>query len=155
MRLVGKMQGVEVFNRHLAELDQTFDDARPTLDEVAERAFYPIMQEVFDSEGRGRWRQRGLDPEYARRKRARYGDRPILQASGALMKSLTRRHAPGNVHVTVGNDVLLVGSMLRYARRKDDEFEIFDITNRDVDRMTEVAEESLKERAGRAGFKAE
>jgi hypothetical protein len=155
MKLTGRMEGVEAFSRAIAGLASDFEDQQPTLEDVAERAFYPIMQEIFESEGRGRWRQVPLTPEYARRKRARYGDKPILQASGGLMRALTRKGARGNVHVGVGRDSLLLGADLAHAKPQDDRRGIMDFDNKDVERMSEAAEESMKERAGRRGFDAE
>lgn len=138
------------FNRTFEGLEGDFDDALPILETVAERAFYPIMAEIFDTEGRGRWRD--LQPGYARRKRERWGDKPIGQASGALIRSLTKKGAAFNVHMSLGRNALFVGSSLAHARHfhKDRPIEL---TEKDVDRMTEAAADEAKKMAERRGFK--
>ena len=154
MRLTGKMEGEAQFDRALGGLIEDFEDNQPTLEEIAERGFYPIMQEIFDTEGRGRWMGERMSSDYLRRKRAIYGDKPILQAAGSLMRSLTRKRAAGNVHVGVGPHALLVGSDLPQARPQDRRFGIIELTSGDVEHLADVAEESMKDRAEERGFKA-
>lgn len=97
-----KMRRVEA----LADLSNVFDE---TIDEV----IIPHFREQFDSEGGGRWP--ALSPGYARRKRKLYGDRPILQATGAMMRSFT---VPGAAHQIrrVGPSEAFFGSDLERAR---------------------------------------
>jgi hypothetical protein len=154
MRLTGKMENVQLFDRAVAGLAHDFEDMRPTLEEVIEQGFYPIMQEVFDTEGRGRWGREEMNADYVRRKRRRHGDKPILQATGGLMRSMTRKNARGNVQFTVGDNTIVAGSDLRHARPQDRRFSIVEFTDGDTDRMADIAEESMKERAERRGFKA-
>jgi hypothetical protein len=74
-----------------------------------------IVRQNFDGQGTfaGGWPS--LSPGYAQRKQKLYGDKPILQASGALVDSLTRRDAPGAVF-RVSRDEVNYGSALPHAR---------------------------------------
>jgi phage gpG-like protein len=64
----------------LANMTDVFNDA---IDEVV----IPELREHFESEGRGQWPR--LSDAYESRKKKLYGDRPILQATGATFRSLT------------------------------------------------------------------
>lgn len=90
----------------LADLSGVFDE---TIDEVV----IPHFREQFDTEGGGRWAP--LTPAYARRKRRLYGDRPILQATGAMMRSFTAPGAPHQIR-RVGPSEAFFGSDLERAR---------------------------------------
>jgi phage gpG-like protein len=151
--LIGKIEGATLFNRQLDAVGHVFEDNQPTLEEVAERGFYPIMQEIFDTEGRGRWRREEMSPAYRRRKRAIHGDKPILQATGSLMRSMTRKRATGNIHIGVGPNTLLLGSDLPQAHPLDKRFGIIDLTPADIELLTEVAEESMRDRIEDEGLK--
>jgi hypothetical protein len=143
-----KIEGVARFTRAVDGLQSDFEDHQETLEFVAERGFYPSMQEFFDTEGYGHLKP--LTARYAARKRARYGDQPILQASGAYMRSLTRKGAAGNVHLSVGRDTLIIGSNLRYSRYVNDARPL-ELTDENVKRMGDLAEESMRERIEKRG----
>lgn len=50
--------------------------------------FYKIQKDVFSNEGNGsKWK--ALSPAYAKVKQKKYGDLPILQATGAMYKQFT------------------------------------------------------------------
>jgi len=70
-------------------------DFSDVFNEVINEVIVPEVREQFRTEGRGRWAR--LTPEYERRKRRLYGDRPILQATGALFRSLTVPGAAGQI----------------------------------------------------------
>lgn len=97
-----RMRRIEGF----ADMSDVFDAA---LDEVV----VPELREQFESEGRGRWP--GLAPAYERRKRKLYGERPILQATGGLARSLI---VPGAAHQIreVGPRGAVFGTDLERAR---------------------------------------
>jgi len=126
-----------------------FEDGREVLEFVAERGMYPILQEAFATEGYSLWRR--LTPGYAARKRVKYGDRLIGQASGAYMRSLTKKGATGNIHLGIGHDTLLIGSSLTQARyfNKDRPIEFKEAS---IERMSELAEESMRERIEKRGI---
>jgi phage gpG-like protein len=90
-------------------------DLRPAWGSV-HRIFLDFMKRVFAREG-----QYGgpvwvpLNPRYAAWKRRRYGDRPILQATGALYRSFTDEQDPAHVYRS-GPDFMETGSSVRYAR---------------------------------------
>lgn len=72
----------------LADFSDVFSDA---IDEVV----MPEIKEQFDTEGRGAWAP--VTPETARRKRKLYGDRPTLQATGAMYRAFTVPGAPSTL----------------------------------------------------------
>lgn len=72
----------------LADLSEVFNE---TIDEV----IIPHFREQFETQGGGRWAP--LSPSYARRKRKRYGDRPILQATGETVRAFTVPGAPHQI----------------------------------------------------------
>lgn len=119
------------------------------LEEVIERDFYPIMQETFDTEGRGRWR--GPSPAYTRRKRQLYGDKPIMQATGNLMRSLTQRGAPGNLQRRVGSDAVEVSSTLPHAGPATRARPI-ELRREDAERLGDGMLDVMKRRAEAHGF---
>lgn len=90
----------------LADLSDTFNEA---IDVVV----IPHFREQFESEGGGQWAP--LSPAYARRKRRLYGDRPILQATGAMMRSFTVPGAPHQIR-QVGPSDAFFGSDLERAK---------------------------------------
>lgn len=75
--------------------------------------FHKIEKAIFSTEGAagksGKWNP--LQPIYARRKLARWGPVPILQASGRLYRSLTSRNTGDSVfdkqpmEMTIGSSV--------------------------------------------------
>lgn len=77
--------------------------------------FYKILKEAFSSEGSsgksGKWAP--LKPAYAAVKSKKYGNMPILQASGKLYKSLTSAGADGAVFEETANE-LTIGSSIPY-----------------------------------------
>lgn len=85
-RLVVEMLGDRQLDRRLVRFGRAVGDMSGPLGDLAD-AVLAANAEQFDTEGRGGWAP--LSPAYARRKRAKYGDRPILVASGRLRASLT------------------------------------------------------------------
>ncbi|HEX7313302.1 MAG TPA: hypothetical protein VF297_05250 [Pyrinomonadaceae bacterium] len=79
-----KVQRIEA----LADFSDVF---AATIDEVV----IPEFKEQFDTEGRGKWAP--LRPDYARRKRRIYSDKPILQATGEMMRAFTVPGAPHQI----------------------------------------------------------
>jgi phage gpG-like protein len=90
----------------LADMTEVFNEA---IDEVV----IPELKEQFETEGRGTWAP--LRPAYAQRKRRLYGDRPILQATGGLARSLTVPGAPHQIR-EVGPGEAFFGTDLERAR---------------------------------------
>lgn len=82
--------GEAEFFRRFDRLDAQFTDLTPIWPDVRDE-FRAIEKEQFASEGGqgrdGRWQE--LSDAYKSRKVKQYGEKPILQASGKLMKSLT------------------------------------------------------------------
>lgn len=74
-------------DRELRRITVLLNDLRPFWPRVR-RLFVGWEREQFDSEGEfwgSRWP--ALNPDYARRKRIFWGDRPILQASGQAKRA--------------------------------------------------------------------
>lgn len=75
--------------------------------------YYKIVKAQFGSEGgaglSGKWKP--LTPKYRERKIKKYGDMPILQASGRFYKSMTSEGADGSItekkpqELTLGSSV--------------------------------------------------
>lgn len=75
-------------------------------------AFYEIERDQFASEGnaaRAKWK--ALSPAYAAQKLKRFGQKPILQATGKLYRSLTQANAEGSV-VNKMPQELVIGSSI-------------------------------------------
>jgi len=74
--------------------------------------FYKIEKEQFSSEGSagasGKWE--ALSPAYAVQKQKKYGSQPILQASGAMYKSLTSSGGPTSVYQEEAQELTLGSS---------------------------------------------
>jgi hypothetical protein len=153
--LVAKVEGVEIFRRAIDGLADDLDDTVPILEEVAERVYYPVMAAQFETRSFGRWPRRS--PAYERRLRRRAGvffDLPVGQVTGGLMRSLSQKGTPSNVHISVGNDSLLLGSRRPYGAAFAADRPVFDFRDKDVDAMEEVFADESKKRAERRGFKA-
>ena len=146
--VIGLDQLLRALDGQAADMGNTV----PALEEAAERAYYPVMAEMFETEGFGRWRRRS--PSYERRLRRRYGDffdLPIGQVTGGLKRSF-QKGAPSNFHVTVGNDSLLVGSRRAYARHFSNERPI-ELREQDVERIEDELAGAMKRRSQERGFR--
>lgn len=85
-----EVDGEEKLNLAFVEIENIISDFRPIWRDV-QSEFHQIEREQFQSEGAagasGKWKE--LSPKYKEVKQRKYGNIPILQASGALYKSLT------------------------------------------------------------------
>lgn len=98
------------------ELGQSFEYVRKGLVDFRQlgtwravaKEFYKILKAQFSSEGSagksGKWAP--LKPKYAAIKRARYGDQPILSATGKMRRSLTD-NAENSVYQETANDLTI------------------------------------------------
>lgn len=92
MRISFEVDGVQQTIRAFQQVERGIVDLRElgTWDWV-QSEYYKVVKEIMDSEGSagqsGRWK--ALTPKYAAVKRATYGDKPILQATGEMYTSLT------------------------------------------------------------------
>lgn len=90
-----------------------------------------------------------LTPAYAKRKRAQYGDKPILRATDRLWRSLTQKASDGNVH-RISDDSAEFGSAVPYG--------VFHHESRpplaepDEERYATIAGEYAAQLAEQAGF---
>lgn len=102
--------GEDQFFRRFERLDAQFEDLWPIWPDVRDE-FWAIEKEQFDSEGgagrQGKWQ--ALSPNYAARKIEQYGDKPILQATGELLESLTggagHIYRPSKKDLAIGTSV--------------------------------------------------
>jgi len=152
VRFFVEVQGLDRLVTAIDSLRREIEEPLPILDAVAERAFYPIVQEIFDTEGRGQWPE--LTPAYAEHKREKFGDKPLMQATTALVTSLTKKGATMNIHTAQGRDSLLLGSALTYARPASKRRPVFDFNQDDFGRMEVAARDKVKEDAEHLGFDA-
>lgn len=82
------VDGEQQLDRGLSRFGKALTDVRPffeTMENVLERS----IAQQFATQGAGRWRP--LSARYAAWKASRMGSKPILQASGELMRSFKRR----------------------------------------------------------------
>jgi len=108
------VDGEDQFNRTFSRMDAVFDDLTPIWPDVRD-FFWVIEGEQFDSEGgkgaSGTWKT--LSKRYAAQKIRRYGPgKNILEASGALVKSLTG-NALGSYYQTTKTEIA-VGTTIPY-----------------------------------------
>lgn len=106
----GSIQGVEVLNRAFNRVEEYISDFRLIWPNVATE-IYAINREQFESEGAtgasGKWA--ALSPAYARFKAIKFPGKPILQAEGTMMESLTDPEALGAIYRPEAT-VLTIGS---------------------------------------------
>lgn len=90
-----------------------------------------------------------LTPAYAKLKRAKYGDKPVLRATDRLWRSLTQKGSEGNVH-RISDDGAEFGSAVPYG--------VFHHESRpplaepDEERYSTIAGEYAVKLAEQAGF---
>jgi len=142
--------GLDSIQSALIQLARKIEEPQPILETVAERAFYPIVQEIFNSEGRGQWPE--LTPAYREEKLEKFGDKPIMQATTALVTSLMKKNATMNIHTAQGRDSLLLGSSVHYSRFASKKRPVFMFDKEDYQRMGDVAKDKLKEESQALGF---
>lgn len=150
MRVFVEVKGFEQLRAGFTQLGRQLEEPQPILEAVAERAFYPIVQEIFASEGRGQWDD--LSEGYKERKQIEFGDKPIMQATGALVESLEKKGAKMNIHTAQGRDSLLLGSAIIYSRAASKKRPVFMFNQQDFNRMGEAAAEKIKEEGRQSGF---
>lgn len=98
-------------NRTIDRMHEAIDDFSPAFEAMAHRFRYVEVRQ-FNSEGRyasGGWSP--LSPPYARWKLRQVGKKPILEFSGMLRRSLTKR--PFGVEY-IGPHLALFGSDVEY-----------------------------------------
>jgi phage gpG-like protein len=152
-RFYVQVDGLEQLVGAIEGLRRDIEEPQSILEAVAERAFYPIVQEIFDSEGRGNWED--LTTSYEASKRARYGDKLIMQRTGALVTSLSKGGAAMNIQTAQGRDMLLVGSSIPYSAAASKKRPIFIFNQGDYAQMGDVAVDELGSRAKDKGFQVE
>ena len=105
--------GVTQLRRRLHGLALSLSDFTEPLRQVGAQVIYPEIVHQFRRQGQPRWQS--LQERYAARKRRKYGDKPILQATGALMASLTDPQAAGAIYeldplkLTIGTSLTTPG----------------------------------------------
>lgn len=101
----------DLISKQLGRMAARVANPIPAFQQIAAR-FALIMKEQFDSEGGRAHKWAPLSPGYAAQKELRYPGKPILQASGALMRSLT--HEPFGVEGATATEMVL-GTDIPYA----------------------------------------
>jgi phage gpG-like protein len=90
LRISFTFEGVKEMDRAFNRIDAHVSDLRPVWP-VVTKTIQRIESEQFKSEGAkgrsGKWKP--LTRNYAVWKRKKYGDKPILERTGALMRSMT------------------------------------------------------------------
>jgi phage gpG-like protein len=115
--------------------------------------FRKIEKEIFDSEGSagagGKWRP--LSTKYAIRKQRKYGQMPILQASGKFYRAMTG--STGDSIFEESPQEMAIGTSLPYAkyhqskeaRKKLPRRPMLDFTREQQQRITDPLEQKLRQ----------
>lgn len=91
VNLLIEMDGDEQLNRTLTRFTDRINDARPAFDKIADRIAAGERRQFASQGGYGSGGWAPLAPRYRAWKMRHYPGKPILQRTGALMESLTRR----------------------------------------------------------------
>jgi len=107
--------------------------------------FYKVQKEIFAAEGPG-WK--ALSSPYKERKAIKYGNKPILQASGAMYKEFTG--SPGGVEETAQEMTLTFSSPAGYhmskgARSKIPYRSSLDLTPEQNKRLMDVIKKKMEQ----------
>ena len=151
MKIEVTLTGVKETTESMNYIDAGLSDFRKlgTWDAIATE-FYKIEREQFKGEGgpSGKWKS--LSPKYAVIKAKKYGNVPILTASGQMMKSLTSRGAANSVleqtatEMTIGTSDPKAGYHQRGNRRLPQR-KVIDFDDARVERLNKVAESKIKQ----------
>lgn len=87
-RIEGIPDAIKNLRRRMARLENFRDPLVALAND-----FFNLQRGWMDSEGRGQWVE--LAPGYARWKRKKVGDKPILQLTGEMYQDLTQGNAGG------------------------------------------------------------
>ena len=103
------VSGMSQVTRNLGSIAKGFKNFRPIFEKIGDD-FRKTQSAVFRSEGgfEGRSGWVPLSPQYRLQKAKLYGGKPILQATGALRNSFTRKG--GNHICQISNDRIILGS---------------------------------------------
>lgn len=104
-----RVNGIQDLVNNLESIAKGFKDFKPVFEKIADD-FRKTQSAVFRSEGsyEGRSKWVALSPEYRLQKAKLYGGKPILQATGALKTSFTKK---GGNHISqISNDRMILGS---------------------------------------------
>jgi len=151
MKLELTLTGVKETTESMNYIDAGLSDFRKlgTWDAIATE-FYKIEREQFKGEGgpSGKWKS--LSPKYAAIKARKYGNVPILTATGQMMKSLTSRGAANSVmqqtatEMTIGTSDPKAGYHQRGNRRLPQR-KVIDFDEQRIERLNKVAESKIKQ----------
>ncbi|MDT5061525.1 MAG: hypothetical protein QOH63_1984 [Acidobacteriota bacterium] len=97
-----KVEGLVEVDAAVESLAQHAGDMR-SLATAISTAWYVKEKGWLDSGGRGSFP--GLTEEYAKTKAQKYGEQPILKASGAMDEALTGKDSPDSVYLVTENEL--------------------------------------------------
>ena len=103
-------------DKAVGDLSARMRDPARLFDEIASY-FNALERQIFNQEGafRGsKWQENS--PGYHAIKVREYGNKPIMELTGALRQSLTTKDGPGTVR-DITADTLVVGTSLHYAAK--------------------------------------
>lgn len=152
-----EVEGDVQMARGFSRFAEGVKDLRPAFREI-EKSFREIERKQFQSVGMygsGGWVP--LSPTYAEWKAARFPGRPILQLTGALMRSLTGR-TPDSI-TEIERLALAIGTRLKYAvyhqkgTPRMPARPIIRLTEEDKRQWTKIFHRFLADQARKAGLK--
>lgn len=150
MRLVPDKGDLLRLNLALREVAESVGQPEELLQEVATRAAYPAVAEIFDNEGYGAWA--GLTPTYAAWKAEHFSELPILERTGNLRTSLTLPNAPDSVTTYDRDGALAIGSSVPYFGAVNDIRPIAQFQEQHFDDMLTAATDHIGQVAAAEGF---
>lgn len=113
IRLTAKIAGIEQFDRVFRKFQDNIIHWNPIFEDMAE-SFYENEKQVFNGEGSfgdlDAWKP--LTEKYYSWKQRKFPGRKVLELTGKLKESLTRKGAEGNIH-EITADGMKIGTNLK------------------------------------------
>lgn len=117
--------------------------------------FYKIVGSIFKAEGGASGKWKALTPAYQRVKVRKWGNQPILTASGALYRSLTQEGTQGSTFSETPQE-MEIGTTIKYAgfhqsgTRKMPARPILDFTDEQESQLMKPIQDKLVQLVGNA-----
>jgi phage gpG-like protein len=155
LRFSGEISGVDVLDRAFNRIEQYISDFRSVWPAVA-KIFYEIEREQFDTQGSagqsGRWS--ALSPAYKKWKEVHFPGEPILQATHALVDSMTSPDANDSIF-RVDPMMLTIGTQREGARAHQRTRPIISLREDQKRRLQKAIQSGLVQFTRNLGFQVE
>lgn len=154
-----EVDGIEEATKALDSMGDSTTNLIP-LWNIIQPYFYSIEKTLFDTEGRsgtqGGWQ--ALSPGYKKQKIKKWGNQPILQASGKMYKSLTGITSDSIVsktktEMTLGTSLKRYPSAHQRGNARLPQRKAIDLTPKNRKKMLNLAIAHFNSESKKAGFK--